>query len=118
MLKRRQIPINHNNGLNQVNYQTITANINGGSSYLDNGKRNNSAHNPDTSAANASQLFDNSLLCCLTQAKKSKPDARRGAAPANVSSKGFHKPQQINKGIGENIYQNKSLKAPFISKRS
>lgn len=100
------------------------AQANDGSSYIDVGKRNNSAHNPESNAANASQLFDNSLLCCLTQAKKPKPVSRRAGAPA---TKGYLNAQQPMNGqqmhtITDSSYQNKILQdtrqAPFISKRS
>lgn len=46
------------------------------SSYSDNHDINKNREIHQTTVNNASQLFDNSLLCCLTQAKKNKPVSR------------------------------------------
>lgn len=73
----------------------------------------------NAAASNASQLFDNSLLCCLTQSKKTKPSSQ---GRHYLNSQTMAQPiRAMGKGQGHQLdssYQHTQLRAPFQGKRA
>jgi hypothetical protein len=64
-------------------------------------------------ASNASHLFDNSLLCCLTQAKRSKPKTNA----ARMMVKPIQPMSRKEKHIFENSYTQDN-NGPVVAKRA
>lgn len=71
-------------------------------------------------ASNASMLFDNSLLCCLTQAKRSKPKVANRMLMAGAPIVKPVQPMSLNsKNIMENSYtQDQDNGLPSVAKRA